>query len=417
MYERSIIHLNVADFAVAVERVVDKRLQERPVIIAPEGAARAVVYDMSEEAYQSGVRKGMPLSRALRYCRDASVLPPHTDQYERAMAALLKHALPYSPLVEATDHNGHLFIDATGTGRLFGPPPDIAYHIRKAVRSDLGFDPIWSVAPNKLVAKVATRMVKPTGEYIVSAGEEEAFLKPLPVYLIPGIEPEDLKHFREFNLSRVDHITRLSMAQLNMVFGKRGLSLYEAVRGIDPSPVHPVGQQQPIVKTDTVFGNDTNDVAVVQSALYQLIEQSGADLRKRRMATKRIRIVLDYSDSKRTTCQAAANPPTANDIRLFAVAKAALDRAWTRRVRIRRLRLICDRLTFPPTQLALFEEDRMKEKASENLIATVDAIRHRFGNNAIRFGRTLFNKEFTTEKHGKSLKKIKKTNTMSLSFP
>ena len=69
MHERSIIHLNVADFAVAVERVVDSRLRNRPVIIAPAGAARAAVYDMSDEAYQSGVRKAMALRRALRRCR------------------------------------------------------------------------------------------------------------------------------------------------------------------------------------------------------------------------------------------------------------------------------------------------------------------------------------------------------------
>ena len=193
MRERSIIHLNVADFAVAVERVVDSRLRKRPVIIAPEGATRAAVYDMSDEAYQNGVRKGMALRQALRFCRDATVLSPHPDRYERSMTALLKHALPFSPFIEMTDHNGHLFVDATGTGKLFGPPPDVAWRIRKIIRAEMGLDPIWSVAPNKLVAKVATRVVKPTGEYIVRAGDEEAFLGPLPIHLIPGIEQNDLK--------------------------------------------------------------------------------------------------------------------------------------------------------------------------------------------------------------------------------
>lgn len=389
MYERAIIHLNVADFAVAVERVVDRRLQNRPVIIAPDAAVRAVVYDMSDEAYLSGVRKGMALPRAMRYCRDAAVLPPHTDRYERAMRAIFKHALPYSPLIEVTDHNGHLFIDASSTKRLFGPPPDIAYRIRKSIRADLNFDPIWSVAPNKLVAKVATRMVKPTGEYIVSPGEEEAFLKPLPIHFIPGIEQEDLKRFREFNLSRVDHVTHLSVEQLGVIFGKQNLSLYEAVRGIDPSPVRPVGEKQPVVKTDIAFGNDTNDVAIVEGALYQLIEQAGADLRNRRLAAKRIRITLDYSDGKRMTRQAISNPPTANDIHLFAVAKIALERAWTRRVRIRHLRLICDRLTYPPAQIALFPDDKRREDTDEALIATLDTIRDRFGPHAIRMGRAL----------------------------
>lgn len=78
MRERSIIHINVADFAVAVERLVDSRLRDRPVIVASEGAARARVYDMSEEAYRGGVRKGMALQRALRYCRNAVVVPPHS---------------------------------------------------------------------------------------------------------------------------------------------------------------------------------------------------------------------------------------------------------------------------------------------------------------------------------------------------
>ena len=73
--DRHIIHLNIADFAVAVERRLDPRLADRPVVIAPEGAARATVFDMSEEAYQAGVRKGMALRRAQRLCRDVAVLP------------------------------------------------------------------------------------------------------------------------------------------------------------------------------------------------------------------------------------------------------------------------------------------------------------------------------------------------------
>ena len=129
--DRSIIHLNVADFAVAVERAVDPRLNQRPVVIAPEGAARAAVYDMSNEAYLAGIRKGMALRRAQRRCKDARILPPHPDRYEQAMRDLLKRALPYSPLIETGEDDGHLFMDATGTGRLFGPPRDVAWRLRR----------------------------------------------------------------------------------------------------------------------------------------------------------------------------------------------------------------------------------------------------------------------------------------------
>lgn len=389
MRERSIIHINVADFAVAVERLVDRQLRDRPVVIAFDGSARAAVYDMSEESYQNGVRKGMTLSRALRYCRDAVVLPPRPEHYERAMLQLLKYALPYSPLIEMTDYSGHLFIDVTRTGRLFGPPPDIAWRIRKIVRAEMGFDPIWSVAPNKLVAKAATRMVKPVGEYIVGAGEEAHFMKPLPVHLIPGVEKEDLKRFREFNLTCAGHVAGLSKLQLNVIFGHRSLELYNAVRGIDPSPLLSVGQIPPVVISDHEFRKDTNHAGTVERALYRMVEKIGIDLRKEQLTTGRTRIVLDHSDGRRITRQATVNPATANDFRLFAVAKTALEHAWSRRVRIRHLRLICDRLTDPPAQMELFDEYRQKKKKRDNLIFAFDAIRRRYGFNAIRMGRTL----------------------------
>ena len=387
--ERSIIHLNIADFAVAVERAVDGRLKDRPVMIAPEGAARAAVYDMSEEAYRAGIRKGMALLRARHLCKNAMILPPHPDRYEHAMRALLKQARPYSPLIEAGEIDGHLFMDATGTGRLFGPPVDVAWRLRRQVKKDLGLDPIWSVAPNKLVAKVATRLVKPDGEYLVAAGEEASLLAPLPIHLVPGIERNDLLRLREFNLARVSQLTALSLEQLQIPFGARAVFLYEAVRGIDPSPVLPVGQKPPQVVADHEFGNDTNDSATLERVLYGLVEQTGGELRRRRQAARRVAVILDYSDGRRCARQIAARPATANDFTLFELARRTLRLAWTRRVRIRHMRLICARLTFPPAQLDLFAVDQKQSQKREDLVVTIDRIRSHFGGAAVRFGRSL----------------------------
>lgn len=388
-YARSIIHLNVADFAVAVERAVDRRLNHRPVIIAPEGAARAAVYDMSEEAYRAGIRKGMALRRAVRLCRDARVLPPSLARYEQAMGDLLRKALPYSPLIEAGDGDGHLFIDATGSSRLFGPPIDVAWRLRKQSRTDLGLDPIWSVAPNKLVAKVATRLVKPDGEYIVKPGDEQFFLAPLPLHLIPGIEHSDLLRLGEFNFSRVSQLSALSLEQLQVPFGTRAMFLYETVRGVDTSPVLPVGQKPPGVFGDHEFGNDTNDLSTMESILYRLVEQVGNRLRRRRRAARRIAVVLDHSDGMRRARQVAAKPATANDLKLFELARRTLHLAWTRRVRVRHMRLICDRLAFPPAQRELFANDRQENAKRTDLVAAIDTIRQRFGNESIRMGRTM----------------------------
>jgi DNA polymerase-4 len=388
-YDRSIIHLNVADFAVAVERAMDCRLKDKPVIIAPEGATRAAVYDMSEEAYQSGIRKGMALRRAVRLCKNAKILPPHPDRYEHAMRALFKQTLPYSPFIETGEADGHLFMDVSGSSRLFGPPVDVAWRLRRQVKSDLGLDPIWSVGPNKLVAKVATRLVKPDGEYIVGAGEEKSLLAPLPISLLPGIERDDLRRLQDFNLTRVFQFTALSLEQLQIPFGARALFLYETARGIDPSPVLPVGQKPPKVIADHEFGNDTNDIAILERTLYALVERIGDRLRRRRRAARRIVVTLDYSDGMRRTRQLAAKPATANDLTLFALARRTLLLAWARRVRVRHLRLICDRLTFPPAQLALFADERRESRKRDQLTIAIDDIRNRFGHEAVRFGRSL----------------------------
>ena len=387
--ERSIIHLNIADFAVAVEREMDCRLKDWPIVIAPGGAARATVYDMSEEAYRAGIRKGMALRQALRLCKDAKTLPPHPDRYERAMRSLLTRALPYSPLIESGEIDGHMFLDVSGTTRLFGVPADVAWKLRHQVRKDLGLDPIWSVAPNKLVAKVATRLVKPDGEYIVGSGEEESFLAPLPIRLVPGIEQDDLLRLQEFNLTRVCQFTSLSLEQLQIPFGVRARFLYETARGIDPSPVLPVGHQPPKIAVDHEFDTDTNDMSTLKNALFGLAEQIGRKLRRHRRTARRIAITLDYSDGLRSTRQLTARPATANDFTLFELAWRTLRLAWTRRVRIRHLRLICDRLTFPPAQLELFAAQQKKNKTRDDFVITIDRIRQRFGRDAIQVGRTL----------------------------
>ncbi len=387
--ERSIIHINVADFAVAVERELDQRLDGRPVIIAPEGAARAAVYDMSEEAFQAGVRKHMPLGRALRRCRNARVLPPRPDRYDQAMTRMLKSALPCSPLIEPGDGDGHLFVDITGSSRLLGPPVDVAWRLGRWIRRDLGLAPIWSVATSKLIAKTATRLVKPMGEYIVEPGDEAAFLAPLPLFLVPGIESGDLARLNDFNITRVFQANGLSVDQMQTLLGPRGSFIRDRLDGIDTSPVRPVDQPPPRVIEYREFGDDTNERLQMEGSLYQLVERAGRQLRHQSLAARRIGLVLEHTDGVRRVRQSSAKPATANDFSLFSHARCALALAWTRRVRLRRMTLICDRLTYPPAQRLLFAEERRLAEKRDRLVAAMDRIRHCFGTDALVMGRTM----------------------------
>lgn len=385
---RAVLHLNVADFAVAVERVLDRSLRRQAVIVAPQGAARAQVYDMSEEAFQQGVRKHMALGRAQRLCRRARVVDPHPHHYQRAMRALGGYARPYSPLLEAEEASGHIFLDLSGTGRLWGPPQDVAWRLRREARDLLGLEPIWALAPNKLVAKVASRVVKPLGECIVEPGQEEAFLRPLPLHLLPGIERADLLCLRELNLWQVSQAARWSPAQLGVVFGRRGGDLYRILRGRDDSPVLPA-RQRPRISLECQLTPDSNQAPQVEAALLGLVERAGARLRRAGRVARRVAVALLYSDGARMVRQRGHRPGTANDFALFALARAALQLAWQRRVRLRRLRLICQDLVYPPAQMELFPAQAPGERDNDRLLAAMDRIRERHGAGMIRLGRSL----------------------------
>jgi len=149
---RRIIHINAAHFAVAMEQAEDPSLKRRPVVVAPAGIARALVFDMSNEAFKEGVRKGMLLSRAHHRCPGAIVLPPNHGLYALGMRELLKQALTITPLVEKGKGEGHLFMDVTCSSSLFGPARDMAWRLHRAIKTELSrldpFDP-ENVAPAK----------------------------------------------------------------------------------------------------------------------------------------------------------------------------------------------------------------------------------------------------------------------------
>jgi DNA polymerase-4 len=352
--ERRIIHLNIADFSVAVERLMDSSLQGRPLIIAPR-VPRATVYDMSEEAYQDGVRKGMPLIRARRRCRRAIILPPQLEQYEKAIQCCIRHVLPFSPQVERAKGEGHLYLDVTGTHRLFGPPPDIGCRIRNTLCRDLGLNPIWSVGPNKLVAKVASRIVKPVGEYLVASGEERAFLAPLPLSLLPTVHRDEYIRLREVGLYFVSQAASLSLQDLSILCGHRADTLYNSLRGIDQTPVHTPATAENRFFFQRRLAEDSNQEEIIRPAVLALARQAGFSLRRQRLGCRQIKVSLVYSDGICCTRRVACKSIAFFDRDLEQPAITALFRCWRRRVRVRTICLACTGLCRWVQQLSLLD--------------------------------------------------------------
>jgi DNA polymerase-4 len=382
---RSIIHLNIADFAAAVEINQQPSFRGYPLIIVPIGAPRAVVYDMSEEAYKQGIRKGMPLARVRRLNKKIKILPPSFNRYELVMKDLLKESFTFSPLIESGKSDGHIFMDVTGSSRLFGPSVDIAFRLKNAFKKTFNLDPVWSVATNKLIAKVATRVVKPIGEYIVAPGDEKAFLAPLPLHLIPGLIKSDLTRLREFNLFSISQARALTMEQLEIPCHNRASLIHDYIRGVDTAPVTASCEDFSSIYADHEFSEDTNSAALLKQALYFMVEKICKNLRDRKLTGAAAKIIISYSDGMQKSSKLKITPSTYNDMIMFKKCSLLLDKAWTRRVRIRHMRLVCEKLSAPQFQADLFAYNTKKNRQAD-LVAAMDRIRAKFGRVSIKTG-------------------------------
>ncbi|HEV8700218.1 MAG TPA: DNA polymerase IV [Candidatus Polarisedimenticolia bacterium] len=387
---RSVLHVDIAAFPIAVERVIEPHLRGRPVLVAPPGSARAPVWVVSQEAAREGVRTGMPLPVALRRCPGVAVLHPNEALYRRATGALLSLLGGFSPLIEPAAL-GQTFLDLTGTGRLFGAAQDAAVRIRREIEARLRLKPTVGLATSKLVSRVAARVIRPDGLCDVFPGSEAPFLAPLPVGLLPAAHGETRERLSDLNVARVADLLRFSPAQLLVAFGRQGGRLRGQALGIDASPVRPPEEAVAVVEEETL-AEDSNHEAVLLRALFGLCERAGARLRRLQARAGRLRVTLRHSDDVLARREERLPLPVAADLPLFAQARGICERARARRVRVRWIELRCLEIARAPRQLELFRPAAFDARARDGgaagpLAEAMDRIRGRFGGRAILSGR------------------------------
>ncbi|MEJ2056505.1 MAG: hypothetical protein P8X39_01540, partial [Desulfofustis sp.] len=227
--------------------------------------------------------------------------------------------------------------------------------------------------------------VKPVGEYIVADGEEQGFLEPLPLELLPGLSRSERQRLEEFNIARIGELASLTRRQLQTVFGSRAEPLFQLSRGIDDSSVSPGQSMPPRIVREYLFKDDCADRALLKGVVGALAARLGMELRTMSMAARRIGLRLDYTDGSAVSRQASVRRGVSDDRSLKRLALLALQRALTRRTRVRSCSLIGDRLHSGSTQRSLFSVFNTAEK-DEKLLSAMDRIRRRFGPHVLRMG-------------------------------
>ena len=379
---RTIIHADLDAFYASVEVLDDPSLRGRPVIVGGARGERGVVSAASYEARQFGVHSAMPIRTAERLCPTGVFLPGRPDRYRELSDQVMAIFRSYTPLVEPISLD-EAFLDVTGSAAAFGSGESIGRQIKSRVLDEAGLVVSVGVATNKLCAKVASDLRKPDALVIVPPGGEADFLAPLPVSRLWGVGPKTQQALRDFGVQRIGDLAALPDSTLRRRFGQYGGELALRARGRDPSRVVP-SQAPKSIGHEHTFEHDVVDPRFLESTLLDLAESVATRLRRHHMAAGAVQLKLRYEGFETLTRQEPLPHQTRDSETLYLAGVELLRRTLAPGRAVRLVGLTAINLA-DVQQLTLFDGGDREDRLS----ASIDAVRERFGENAITRARLL----------------------------
>jgi DNA polymerase-4 len=372
--ERQIVHMDLDTFFVSVERLMDRRLEGRPLIIGGS-SDRGVVSACSYEARRYGVHSAMPMRLAKRMCPDAVFLRgdhQRYSDYSDQVSSLLAESVPICEKASIDE----FYIDMTGMDRYFGSFRMVS-ELRQRVKKEIGLPMSLGMSINKTVSKVATGQAKPNGQLQVSKGGEQVFLAPLPISKLPMIGDKTTHQLNQMGVFYLHTLQQMPSQLLVRVFGKSGLQMWERANGIDDSPVVPYSEQKS-VSTEETFEQDTTDVSFLRARLLAMAEQLSGSLREQPRLTSCISVKIRYADFD-THSKQQRIPYTNSDSALIEKSRQLFDALYDRRLRVRLVGLRMSHLVPGGQQYHLFEDN----DTDLRLLNVIDTLNRRYGDRTV----------------------------------
>jgi DNA polymerase-4 len=380
---RAVLHVDMDAFYASVEQHDDPRLAGQPLIVGWDGG-RGVVAAASYEVRPYGVHSAMPMRTALRLCPQAICVRPRMRRYQEVSRLVFGVFREVTPLVEGLSLD-EAFLDVTASQHLPGGAVEIARGIKRRIATLTGLTASVGVAPNKLVAKIASDLSKPDGLTVVEPARVHALLDPLPVRRLPGLGRKTGAKVEAAGIATLGELRSAPDAVLWPLFGRYTALMRERAAGIDERPVVPEIEEKSLSAENT-FERDIGAPGALQRELAQLADLAASRLRGRGLQSSCIGVKIRRADFVTFTRQRAVAPPTCEARAVAGVAAELLTRwlAANPGAKLRLLGVVLTELT-PASQLGLFEESRRAGR----LDATCDEARARFGSRALRRGSTI----------------------------
>ena len=370
---RVVLHVDMDAFYASVEQHDDPRLVGLPVIVGGNGP-RGVVAAASYEVRKFGVRSAMPMRQALERCPQAVCVRPRMARYQEVSRVVFAIFNEFTPLVQGLSLD-EAFLDLSASRE---PVAQIAAEIKRCIRERTGLSASVGAAANKLVAKIASDLNKPDGLTLVTPQTLRATLDPLPVRRLPGLGGKTGLRLEAAGIRTLGELRVATDAQLWPIFGRHSPQLRDRAAGVDDRPVVAERQELSISAEDT-FDQDIGERRKLRQAVAELADLACSRTRDRDLAAGCISVKIREHDFTTITRQRAVQPATQDRHMIATVATQLLD-LWLDEHPGARLRLlgVALRQLTPATQMDLFGAPR------GGVDAAVDAVRERFGKQALR---------------------------------
>ena len=382
-----ILHADLDAFYASVEVLNDPRLRGRPVIVGGT-SGRGVVTSASYEARRYGVRSAMPTAQARRLCPNGIFLAPNFGSYISKSRQVKEVFDSFSVAVEPLSLD-EAFLDISRARRLWPDPATAAEALKDRVLRSTGLVLSVGVAPNKFVAKVASRLAKPDGIVVVDKALVQEFLNPLPVGNLWGVGQQTALVLERLGLRTVGDVARCPPPFLERALGEHGVALAELARGRDSRRVVP-GQRAKSVGAEETFETDLQEATQIHAALLKLSDRVAARLREQGISGRTVTVKLRLPSFETFTRSRTLKQELDSVTGIYGVGRELLERflrdtAPSKR-RIRLLGVSLGNLEQWPASDQLLP-DRQPEWGAAEL--ALDRIRRRFGDDALGFGALL----------------------------
>lgn len=385
LFNLSIAHMDCDAFYASVEKRDNPELASRPVIIG--GGKRGVVSTACYVARIKGVRSAMPMFQALRLCPDAVVIKPRMDRYVEVSRQVRSMMDELTPQIEPLSLD-EAFLDLTGTTKLHGAPPAVMLaRLVKRMNDELGITGSIGLSHNKFLAKVASDLDKPRGFSVIGAAETASFLSDKSVRLIWGIGPAAQDSLERAGIQKISDLLRWDRRDLNARFGQMGDRLWHLARGQDARRISARAPVKSISK-ETTFFEDTSAPDILDGHIWRLSEQVSDRAKAKEKAGRVVTLKLKRSDFKGLTRRISLHQPTQLADTIYRHARdlfaQAADQGPFRLIGVGISDL--NPADKADTMADLLDPDAERRANTER---ATDAIREKFGKDAIMKGRAL----------------------------